>query len=131
VYHRAHFVLQGKYKTGPLRKEALTPGDVETMRDYAERLSFEFNQEIISQHFGDSGDMSIEGSSNKTFKAEDIESFENGLLEVLGEADATMDFHSHFSDDNLQNAASTHCRMRVLIEHLKKRKNIPGWPYDV
>jgi hypothetical protein len=74
----------------------------------------------MSQHFGDSRDMSMEGSSARTFKAEDIELFENGLLEVLGEADATMDFHSNFSDNNLQNAVSTHCHMRVLIEHLKK-----------
>ena len=31
-----------------------------------------------------------------------------------------MDFNSHFLDDNLQNAASAHCHMRVLIYDLKK-----------
>jgi hypothetical protein len=75
----------------------------------------------MSQHFGDSRDMSMEGSSVRTFKADDIKSFqEQGPLEVLSTAEPTMDFHSHFSDDNLQNAASTHSHMRVLIEHLKK-----------
>jgi hypothetical protein len=33
AYHRAHFVLLGKYETGALRKPALMPGDAET-RDY-------------------------------------------------------------------------------------------------
>ena len=120
AYHRAHFVLLGKFETGALRKIALQPGDAETTRDYAERLTFEFTQEIMSQHFGDSRDMSLEGSTARTFKAEDIESFKQGLLVSLTESDATMDFHSHFSDDNLQNAASTHCHMRVLIKHLRK-----------
>jgi hypothetical protein len=124
AYHRAHFVLLGKYETGASRKSALTPGDAETTRDYAERLSFEFTQEIMSQHFGDSRDMSMEGSSARTFRAEAIELFQKGLLEVLGDADATMEFHSHFSDDNLQNAASTHCHMRVLIEYLKKERTL-------
>ena len=72
----------------------------------------------MSQHFGDSRDMSMEGSSVRTFKEEDIKAFQEGTLEVLS-AVATMDFHSHFSDDNLQNAAATHCHMRVLIQHLK------------
>ncbi len=52
AYHRAHFVLLGKYECGALRKSAVEPGDAETTRDYAERLSFEFTQEIMSQHFG-------------------------------------------------------------------------------
>jgi hypothetical protein len=119
AYHRAHFVLLGKYETGALRKSALTPGDAETTRDYAERLTFEFTQEIMSQHFGDSRDMSMEGSSVRTFLEEDIKAFKEGVLEVLSVVDSTMDFHSHFSDDNLQNAAATHCHMRVLIQHLK------------
>jgi hypothetical protein len=120
AYHRAHFVLLGKFETGALRKLALGPGDAETTRDYAERLTFEFTQEIMSQHFGDSRDMSLEGSTARTFKAEDIESFQQGLLVELTQSDTTMDFHSHFSDDNLQNAAASHCHMRVLIEHLRK-----------
>jgi hypothetical protein len=121
AYHRAHFVLLGKYECGALRKSALEPGDAETTRDYAERLSFEFTQEIMSQHFGDSRDMSMEGSSVKTFTEEDIRAYRDGLLQLLNETDATMDFHSHFSDDNLQNAASTHCHMRILIADLKKK----------
>ena len=78
------------------------------------------HKKILSQHFGDSRDMSMEGSSARTFKAEDIKLFQEGLLSELSSDDATMDFHSHFSDDNLQNAASTHCHMRVLITHLMK-----------
>jgi hypothetical protein len=98
AYHCAHFVLLGKYKCGALQKLALEPGDAETTRDYAERLTFEFEQEIMSQHFGDSRDMSMEGSSVKTFTAEDIKLFQEGLVPLLSEAEATMDFHSHFLD---------------------------------
>ena len=34
-------------------------GDVETTRDYAERLKFEFDNEIMSEHFGNSWSLSI------------------------------------------------------------------------
>jgi hypothetical protein len=114
AYHRAHFVFLGKYKTGVLQKSALMLGDTETTRDYAKRLSFEFTQEIMSQHFGDSSDMSMEGLSVCTFKAEDIKSFQEGPLEVLSMANATMHLHSHFSNSNLQNAAATHSHMCVF-----------------
>ena len=36
---------------------------VKTIRDYAERLKFEFNNEIQSEHFGASHNLSIEGCS--------------------------------------------------------------------
>jgi hypothetical protein len=72
----------------------------------------------------------MEGSSVKTFTAEDIKLYQEGLLQVLSEADATTctDFHSHFLENNLQNAALTHCHVRVLIAELKKiQRLLDGW----
>lgn len=57
AYQWAHFLLLGKYKCGALQKLVLETGDAKTTRYYAEGLSFEFNQEIMSQYFGDSRDM--------------------------------------------------------------------------
>ena len=45
------------------QEKSLKPGDIETTRDYAERLSFELNNEIMSQHFGNSISLSMEGVS--------------------------------------------------------------------
>mgnify|MGYP000650705678 CR=1 FL=1 len=61
AYHRPCFILLGKYETGADRKAALKPGDAETHRDYAERLLFEFMNEIMSEHFGNSRSLSMEG----------------------------------------------------------------------
>ena len=59
AYHRPHFILLGKNESGALRKAALKPGDVETTRDYAERLSFKLDNEIMSLNFGNSVSLSM------------------------------------------------------------------------
>ena len=38
-------------------------GDVKTTRDYAQRFKFEFDNEIMSEHFGIAQSLSIEGYS--------------------------------------------------------------------
>ena len=82
----------------------------------------------MSQNFGDSCDMSMEGSSVKTFTTEDINLHQEGLLKLLSEADATMDIHPQFLDDNPQNDISTHCHIHVLIYDLKKcQRFMDGW----
>ena len=53
----------GKYGTKKDRNFYLLIGDVETTRDYAERLKFEFDNEIMSEHFGNYWSLSIEGCS--------------------------------------------------------------------
>ena len=50
------------------------------IQEIIERISFEVTQEIVSQHFGDSRDMSVEGSSVKKFTSEDIKLYQKGLL---------------------------------------------------
>ena len=75
AYHRPHFILLGKNESGALRKAALKPGDVETTRDYAERLSFKLDNEIMSLNFGNSVSLSMEGVSVRHFSKEKLHHF--------------------------------------------------------
>mgnify|MGYP000211327405 FL=1 len=124
AYHRHHIILLGKYETSEDRKNALRPGDVETTRDYAERLSFELNHEIMSQHFGNSLSLSIEGASVRFFKQEDIKRYKEDTSVTVKQEDSIMHFHLHLSDVALQNAATTYYHMDVLIKHLIKNGNL-------
>jgi hypothetical protein len=86
---------------------------VKTIRDCAERLKFEFNDEIQSEHFGASHNHSIEGCSVRC---------EDELQNVI------MVMHSHFSDTSGQDARTTHTHMKALLDHLFQNYLIqPGW----
>ena len=63
AYHLPHVILLGKNECVKIRSDSLQYGDIETIRDYAERLSFEFDKEIMSSHFGNSLSLSMEGVS--------------------------------------------------------------------
>ena len=76
AYHRPHFILLGKNKSGALRRDAMKPGDLETTRDYAERLSFKLDNEIMSLNFGNSVSLSMEGVSIRHFSKEKIEAYD-------------------------------------------------------
>jgi hypothetical protein len=86
---------------------------VKTIRDYAERLKFEFNNEIQSEHFGASRNLSIEGCSVR---------FMNEHKNVI------MEMHSHFSDTSRQDARTTHSHLKVLLDYLFRNYLIQqGW----
>ena len=118
AYHRPHYILLGKYETGGLRKAALKPGDVDSERDYAESLTLEANNQIQSEHFGDSRNLYLEGCFCRTFKAEVVRLHHDGRLEYFTDEDIDTAFHCHLSDDNTQNASSTHAHMDLLISRL-------------
>ena len=61
------FVSSRENETAKDRKIALKFWDVETTRDYAEILKFEFDNEIMSEHFGNSRSLSIEWCSARFF----------------------------------------------------------------
>ena len=75
AYHRPHYILLGKNESGALRKGALKPGDFETTRDYAERLSFKLDNEIMSLNFGNFVSLSMEGASVRHFSNELVASY--------------------------------------------------------
>ena len=119
--HINFVILLGKNEVGKTRRLSLQPGDVETIRDYAERLSFEYNQEIMSTNFGNSTSISMEGVCARFFQKKIVESYTTQLLLNFDvNNDTIAHFHSHLSDSQIQNACSTHQHMIVLIEELKK-----------
>jgi hypothetical protein len=76
---------------------------IKTIRDYAERLKFEFNLEIQSEHFGNCRSLSIEGCSCRYMR----------LAECL------MEMHSHFSDSSRQDSRTTFAHMQVELKYLE------------
>ena len=78
-----------KNDTAKDRNIALKFGDVQITRDYAEILLFEFDNEIMSEHFGNSWSLSIKGFSAQVFS--------NPKNMEVNKKTATH-FHSHFSD---------------------------------
>ena len=86
---------------------------VKTIRDYAERLKFEFNHEIQSEHFGASRNLSIEGCSVR---------YKDELQNII------MEMHSHFSDTSRQDARTTHTHLKALLDYLFEKHLIRrGW----
>ena len=123
AYHRPHFILLGKNESGALRRAAMKPGDLETTRDYAERLSFKLDNEIMSLNFGNLVSLSMEGVSIHHFSKEKIEAYDKDKNVPYNEKkDTSMYFHSHLSDSTIQNAGSTHQHMTVLMDYLLEKK---------
>jgi hypothetical protein len=119
AYHIHHVRILSKDFCGKERFIAFKkrPGDVNTRRDYAERLSAKFNLEIQSDHFGNGRSLSMEGSSVEFFSAPAIVNAEaNPTGDYSGSI--TMESQSHFSDESKQDASTTHAHMLVLLEYL-------------
>ena len=110
AFHRPHVMILGKNSTGRAQMSHFkqTPNAVKTIRDYAERLKFELNQEIQSEHFGNSRTLSIEGCSCRYMK-DDV---------------CYMEMHSHFSDDKRQDSRTTHRHMLKLFDQLTQQSTI-------
>jgi hypothetical protein len=68
-------------------------------KNYVERLKFEFNLEIQSEHFGNCWSLSIEGCS----------------CQFMKEGQLLMKMHSHFSDPSRQDARTTYAHMKVEL----------------
>ena len=120
AYHSHHVRMLGKDCCGQARLAAhKRKPSVRTRRDYAERLAAAFTLEIQSDHFGNGRSLSMEGSSVETFCKRAVDAWKNGVWQ-MDEADLRMVFHSHFSDDSRQDAATTHAHMTVLLNQLKE-----------
>ena len=121
AYHLPHVILLGKNECVKIRRDSLLHGDIETIRDYAERLSFEFDKEIMSSHFGNSLSLSMEGVSVR-FIPKNVEKvivgrnvgYDNNLIK----SDKSQ-FHSHLSDSKIKNSGSTNQHMNVLLNYMK------------
>ena len=96
-------IFLGENEVVKTRRLSLQPGDVETIRDYAERLSFEYNQEIMSTNFGNSTSISMEGFCARFFQKNIVESYTTQpLLNFDVNNDTIAHFHSHLSDSQFK-----------------------------
>ena len=77
LYHHPHVILLGNNEASADRSKNLRPGDIETSRDYAERLVFEKGKEIMSQHFGSHPSLSMEGVGLRYFPLEEVDKYYN------------------------------------------------------
>jgi hypothetical protein len=103
--HSAYVRIRSKNGCGRMCFEWFKSKDaVKTIRDYAERLKFEFNNEIQSEHFGASCNLPIEGRS----------------VRYMHQLNVMMEMHSHFSDTSRQDARTTHTHLKVLLNHMFK-----------
>jgi len=116
-YHHSLIVLFGKYHTKKDRNVQFKKHKnwFFTERDYAERLKKEMDNELQSDHFGDSISLSIEGCSLKYHLPNSINQTTDRTAQI------GLDFHSHMSDYSKQNAASTYEHMVAMFDSLKKR----------
>ena len=107
IYHIFYVQVLSKNICGKMRSERCLsiPGDILSVRDYAERLSAHFNLEIQSDHFGNGRSLSIEG---------------NNLQYIDEDHEEHSEFHSHLSDDSRQDASTTHAHMTSMLNELKK-----------
>ena len=120
AYHLPHVILLGKKEATLHRKLSLKPGDIETTRDYSDRLSFDFKHEFMSTHFGNSASLSMEGVCVRHYKKDVIDLHNVSQHSNFDqEGDTISQFHSHFSDSKIQNAGSTHQHMNVLLSYMK------------
>ena len=87
LYHIFYVHVFPKHICAKMRNERCLsiPGDILSVRDYAERLSAHFNLEIQSDHFGNGRSLSIKGFNIQYIDEDHEEHYE---------------FHSHLSDDS-------------------------------
>ena len=76
------------------------PGDILSVRDYAERLYAHFNLEVQSYHFGNGRSLSIEGRN---------------IQYIDEEHEEHSEFHFNLSDDSRQDASNTHAYMISML----------------
>jgi hypothetical protein len=119
--HLPHVQILSNNLCGRMRADYFKsmPYSVKTIRDYAEALKMEFNNEIQSEHFGNSRALSIEGSSVRMFNRSSLAAYEQNIITV-DELVRTMETHSHFSAGKRQDARTTFENMHVLVQYLFK-----------
>jgi hypothetical protein len=122
AHHIAHVKILSKTECGIMCQSTFeqTPGDLKTRHDYAERLSAVFADEIQSSHFGNGRSLSIEGSKVESFDSMELEAFARGDI-LATDLVPNMEFHSHFSNDSRQDAATSAAHLTVLLDLLKSQ----------
>ena len=120
AYHRSYYKILGKHHVANVRHKAFesTPGDISTRSDYAERFGFDPDGQIQNEFFDNNRSLSMEGCCLDCFiKKGRVSSFyDNGGGDVHQSNDTIREFHLHFFDSKLQNAATNTAHLHTLPE---------------
>ena len=111
IYHVHYVQILSKDHCGKLRKNACysKPGNILSIRYYAERMSANFNLEIQSEHFGNRRSISIKGC----------------MIDIIDQdLNGYMEFHSHFSDDSRQDICTTHAHVVCMLTELRNNNQL-------
>ena len=93
-----------------------TPGDISTRSDYAEIFGFDPDGQIHNEFFDNNCSLSMEGCClDSLIKQGNVSSFyDNCGGDIHQSNDMIREFHLHFSDSKLQNAATTTAHLYIL-----------------
>lgn len=110
IYHKFSVKMLGtNYCMKSRREEASNDnGVIMTQRDHAERYSPAPNGEIMSEHFGNDRDMSMEGVTVN--------------LKTSAEAEHKTVYYSHLSDEKRQDGNTVYENTRSMLYDLKERE---------
>ena len=120
AYHRSYYKILGKHHVDEVRHKVFesTPGDISTWSDYAERFGFDPDGQIQNEFFDNNRSLSMEGCCLDRFiKQGNVSSFYDNVGGNVHQSNDTIrEFHLHFSDSKLQNAATTTAHPHILLE---------------
>lgn len=103
--HKFLYCILSKNHLGKLRRN-FEVGNVWSQRDFAERLTLAFNQQLQQDYFGGQATISIEGVALEFYKAD-------GTTKK-------MHFHTYFSDGKQQDSAVVQAHMQQMCDYLMK-----------
>ena len=111
AYHHSYYKILGRHHVVDVRHKAFEskPGGISTRSDYAEQGGFDPDSQIQNEFFDNNRSLSMEGCCLDCFIKQINESSFYDICggDVHQSNDTIREFHLHFSDSKLQNAATT------------------------
>ena len=123
AYHRSYYKILGKHHVADVRHKAFesTPGDISTRSTYAEQFGFDPDSQIQNEFFDNNRSISMEVCCLDRFMKQGNVSifYENGCGDVHQSNDKIREFQLHFSNSELQNAATTTAHLHACCRFWK------------
>ena len=126
AYHRSYYKILRKNHVADVRHKAFeyTPGDISTRSDYAELFGFDPDGQTQNEFFDKKSSLSMEGCCLDCFiKQGNVSSFYDNCVGGVHQSNDTIrEFHLHFFDSKLQNAATTTAHLYTLLGKVFEKK---------